>query len=63
MESQLAWLEYQDIQERAQWVPAFRDSDKTLGTVIKEIMQQRDAHWSANKSQGPPPDEAHARTA
>ncbi|CAJ1389812.1 unnamed protein product [Effrenium voratum] len=43
--SALAWLEQQDIQERAHWVQSFRQSQKHLGVIVKETMQLRDAHW------------------
>jgi hypothetical protein len=51
----LEWLEAQDVEERSEWVAYFRDSDKTLGRVIKEVMVRRDAHWDrqgAGSSQG-----------
>ena len=56
--SRLGWLEHVDTAERAVWVSEFRDSDKSLSTVIKEVFTQRDAHWEANvaaPSHQPPP--------
>ncbi len=43
----LAWLETRDTAERAVWVTEFRGSDRSLGLVIKDTMQRRDAHWMA----------------
>ena len=43
--SRLQWLEAIDVEERSVWVAAFRETNKTLGQVIKETMQMRDAHW------------------
>ena len=42
----LAWLEKQDVEERTHWVAKFRDGADNLGTIIKEVMVTRDAHWS-----------------
>ncbi|CAJ1459720.1 unnamed protein product [Effrenium voratum] len=45
----LTWLEQQDTQERALWVQVYRQSQRPLGDIIKEVMQQRDAHWMTEK--------------
>ena len=41
--TRLRWLERQDVAESTQWVAAFRDSEDTLGTVIRQTMSLRDA--------------------
>ena len=46
--SRLQWLMRVDTAERSQWVSRFREGDKTLGVVIRETMQQRDAHWAVS---------------
>ncbi len=51
----LAWLESRDCAERAVWVTEFRDSDRSLGLVIRDTMQRRDAHWMAPAEVGPRP--------
>jgi len=43
--SRVAWLERTDTAERAVWVSTFRDSDDSIGEVIKETMDRRGAHW------------------
>ena len=43
--ARLRWLQRTDQDERGVWVTQFRNSDKTLGQVIKETMASRDAHW------------------
>ena len=48
--NKLRWIEKQDVSERAQWVTAFRDSEDTLGTVISNTMNLRDAHWTVNEA-------------
>jgi hypothetical protein len=47
--TRLKWLERQDVAERTQWVAAFRDSEETLGTVIRQTMSLRDAHWATSE--------------
>ena len=47
--TRLRWLERQDVAERTQWVAAFRDSEETLGTVIRQTMNLRDAHWATSE--------------
>ncbi len=51
----LARLESRDCAERAVWVTDFRDSDRSLGFVIRDTMQRRDAHWMAPAEVGPRP--------
>ena len=41
----LAWLQYRDSEERSEWVSQFREGTRTLGAVVKEVMEARDAHW------------------
>ena len=41
----LAAISKLDADERAEWVQVFRNSEKQLGTVIKEIYEKRGAHW------------------
>ena len=41
----LAWLQNRDAEERAEWVSKFRESQDSLGQVIKDTMVARDAHW------------------
>ena len=43
--SRLAWLQQRDTKERADWVSRFRESNLTLGQVIKATYEARDAHW------------------
>ncbi|CAJ1359412.1 unnamed protein product, partial [Effrenium voratum] len=43
--SRLAWLQQRDTEERADWVSRFRESNLTLGQVIKATYEARDAHW------------------
>ena len=45
-QARLGWLERLDTEERGLWVSGFRDSDLTLGVVIAQVMQKRDAHWA-----------------
>ena len=45
-QARLGWLEKIDTEERGLWVSSFRDSNLTLGTVIAQVMQKRDAHWA-----------------
>ena len=44
-QKRLAWLQHRDTEERAAWVSKFRESTKTLGAVVREVMNLRDAHW------------------
>ena len=41
----LAWLQTRDAEERAEWTARFRESSQSLGVIIKEVYQARDAHW------------------
>ncbi|CAE7812806.1 unnamed protein product [Symbiodinium sp. CCMP2592] len=41
----LSWLQHKDTEERAVWVSKFRESTKTLGAVVREVLNLRDAHW------------------
>ena len=41
----LPWLMMRDAEERAEWVARFRESQSTLGQVVKEVFVARDAHW------------------
>ena len=41
--ARLAWLERLDTEEGSIWVFSFRDSTMTLGTVIHQTMQKREA--------------------
>ena len=43
--ARLSWLERMDVAERASWVSEFRDSSLTLGEVIRQTTDKRDAHW------------------
>ena len=45
LSQRLAWLEARDLEDRSDWVARFRESSKSLGEVIKETCQARDAHW------------------
>ena len=57
--SRLAWLEGNDIAERAVWVSQFREGNEPLGQVVQTIMGKRGAHWDtpiiAFPPQPPPP--------
>ena len=44
--ARLGWLEKLDTEERGLWVSSFRDSNSTLGVVVSQVMQKRDAHWA-----------------
>ena len=53
----LAWLQSRDLEERAEWVSLFRESTKSLGEIIVEVYNRRDAHWAAppgNEPMTPP---------
>ena len=41
----LAWLQARDSEERSEWVSKYRESTRSLGAVVKELMGSRDAHW------------------
>lgn len=41
----LAWLQMKDTGERSEWVSKFRESTRSLGVVVKETYEARDAHW------------------
>ena len=41
----LAYIQRLDTEDRAEWVQLFREGNLTLGQVIQQIMQKRDAHW------------------
>ena len=41
----MVWLQARDQEERAEWTSRFRKSTLTLGVIIKEVFQARDAHW------------------
>ena len=43
--SRLAWLEGNDIAERAAWVTHFREGDEPLGQIVQTVMGKRGAHW------------------
>ena len=34
-----------DTEERSEWVMKFRESQLTLGQVVRDTMIARDAHW------------------
>lgn len=40
----LAWLQMKDTGERSEWVSKFRESTRSLGVVVKETYEARDAH-------------------
>ena len=41
----LQWLQTRDLEERSEWTSRFRESTATLGAIMKEVYQARDAHW------------------
>ena len=41
----LKWLIAKDEEDRSKWVEVFRHSDKSLGEIVKETMDQREASW------------------
>ena len=43
-------VEKQDVAERTQWVAAFRNSEDTLNTVVRDTMRLRDAHWATGET-------------
>ena len=43
--SRMAYIQRLDTEDRAEWVKVFREGNFTLGQVIQQIMQKRDAHW------------------
>ena len=44
----LAWLQAKDTEERSEWVTRFRESTDSLGLVIKQVMEARDARWTVS---------------
>jgi hypothetical protein len=40
----MACLQARDQEERAEWTSRFRESTQTLGVIIEEVFQARDAH-------------------
>ena len=42
-QKRLAWLQHRDTEERAAWVSKFRESTKTLGSVVRDVINLRDA--------------------
>ena len=44
--NKLSVLSHLCSEERAMWVTRFRRGTQTLGEVIQEVMQLRDAHWT-----------------
>ena len=44
--NRLSVLSHLCAEERAMWVTRFRRGTQTLGEVIQEVMQLRDAHWT-----------------
>eukprot|EP00435_Cladocopium_sp_Y103_P030945 s870_g7.t1 len=41
----LNWLQTKDLEERSEWVSKYRESTRTLGAIVKETYEARDAHW------------------
>ena len=41
----LRWLEARDTTDRALWVSAFRESSRSLGSIIRDMHVSRDPHW------------------
>ena len=41
----LGWLQARDQEERAEWVSRYRESTLSLGIIVKETYEARDAHW------------------
>ena len=41
----LSWVMNRDTEERSEWVTKFRESQLTLGQVVRDTMIARDAHW------------------
>ena len=50
----MAWLQARDQEERAEWTSRFRESTLTLGGIMKEVFQARDAHWIPPVGSEPP---------
>ena len=44
----LSVIRRQDIQERTEWVDRFRSSSLPLGQIIKQVFEQRSAHWDVS---------------
>jgi len=62
----LSWLEKVDVQERAIWVAQYRESNATIGQVVKSVMEKRSTHWEAPPThwpqvQSPPAGPAYSR--
>jgi len=55
----LRWLQRKDEDERSIWVDRYRNGTKTLGAIILETMNQREAMWEAERVPKPiaPPKE------
>ena len=47
----LGWLQNKDTEERSEWVSKFRESTRTLGAVVKETYEARNAHWATTSVQ------------
>ncbi|CAE7730172.1 unnamed protein product [Symbiodinium sp. CCMP2592] len=41
----LQWLLTKDVEGRSEWVTRFREGNSSLGLIIKQVMEARDAHW------------------
>eukprot|EP00435_Cladocopium_sp_Y103_P072343 s416_g40.t1 len=41
----LSWLQTKDLEERSEWVSKYQESTRTLGAIVKETYEARDAHW------------------
>ena len=41
----LEWLVNHDEEDRARWVDMIRHSEKTLGCIVKQVMEQREVSW------------------
>ncbi|CAE7361503.1 unnamed protein product [Symbiodinium sp. CCMP2592] len=55
-----------DVEERSEWVTRFREGNSSLGLIIKQVMEARDARWvvtSAALSVGPGETQVAAGTA
>ena len=63
----LEWIQERDEAEREMWIDKFRNSSQTLGEVIHETFQQREAMWEVQKTSTgtspikapPPPPKPH----
>ena len=54
----LVWLVKKDLEERTLWVSTFRSSRASLGSIIKELMERREAMWEVEK----PPESPEVQT-